>query len=386
MIKYSYKLIYLSLLLTIMIGCREEFNPNVDPADTNLLVVEGFISTNGETTEIKLSRTGNLNDNEFSIESGAIVELRGEQSGYWQLIENVAGTYRMDAILPTNQQYRLSIRLRNNDKYESDLMQPIVAPEIDDVNWRKSNSGVSIRVNTQGSEENQYFLWQFEEDWLYRSAFGTSYVYLRDREVMVEATSETNVSRCWNENRVQRIAIENAARFSENKILDKEITMIPNLSEKLGIRYSILVKQISIDRAAFDFWEIMRKNTEDIGGIFSPLPSLIGGNIKMVGDEDIFAIGYISMGVASEKRIYINIEEVAPWPVEIPDYKGCAIRPDTLRPNQYSTFFKSGELMPVNPIFGGNSDFPTAFQAAARFCVDCRDRGGSIVKPDFWED
>lgn len=384
--KNSNQLVYLTLLLAIIIGCKEEFNPNIDPANTNLLVVEGFISTNGEKSEIKLSRTRNLGDRKFNIEPGALLELKGEDSGFWQFTENVAGTYSLSANLPINQQYRLRIRLRNNEEYESDLMQPLVAPEIADVTWRKSESGVSIRVNTQGSAENQFFLWQFEEDWLFRSALGTFYRYFDDIEDIEEVTPETSVSICWNENRVQRIAIENAASFSQNNILDKEITMIPNLSEKLGIRYSILVKQIAIDREAFNFWEIIRKNTDDIGGFFSPLPSLIDGNIKMVGNKKISAIGYVSMGVVSEKRIFISSEEVAPWPVNIPEYFGCVIRPDTIAPREYPDFFKTGDLMPVNPIFGETSPYPIAFQAAERFCVDCRDRGGSIVKPDFWED
>ncbi|MCH7397974.1 DUF4249 domain-containing protein [Belliella sp. DSM 107340] len=378
--------IFILMASILSIGCREEYNPNIDPADTNLLVVEGFIATNGERSVIRLSRTGNLNDSTFNVEPGALVELEGENNGTWRLLESPSGTYSMSTILPSNQQYRLRISLRNNDEYLSDLMQPLESPEIAELSWRRTNSGVTIRVNTQGSQENPYFLWQFEEDWRFRSAIPTSYRYLPDRGVMEEVTPETNVSVCWNENRVQRVIIENSARFSNNQILDREINLIPNSSEKLGLKYSILVRQIAIDRNAFDFWEIMRKNTEDIGGIFSPLPSLIGGNIKKVGDENISAIGYISMGVATEKRIFITNQEVSPWSVSIQDYDGCAIRPDTIAPRDYADYFTSGNLMPVNPIFGGNTPSPTAFQAATKFCVDCTERGGTLIRPDFWED
>ncbi len=385
--KHTLKSVFTCFLLAavLLIACREEFNPNIDATDTNLLVVEGFISIDGQLSEIKLTRTSNLDETGFRMVTGSLIELRGERTGFWQFSENVAGTYSLSAILPAGQKYILRIRLNNNDEYVSDMMQPLIAPEIDELTWRKSDSGVSIRASTQGSEDSQYFLWQYEEDWIYRSAIGTAYRYDNDIKAMVEVTPLNDVSRCWNENRVQRIVIENAARFSGNTISDKEVNLIPNFSEKLGVRYSILVRQMAIDRKAFEFWEIMRKNTEDIGGIFSPLPSLIGGNIKKVGDENISAIGYISMGVIADKRIYINSADVAPWPVRIPEYFGCVARPDTIRQRDYEEIFSAGDPMPVEPIFGGTSPFPTAFRAASKFCVDCRERGGTIIRPDFWE-
>ena len=384
--KYWNKPIYISYLLAIilLVACREEFNPEINPIDTNLLVVEGYIATDGSTSTIKLSRTGDLKETQFRVESGAVIRLIGTESGTWSFVENEAGIYTISEVLPMNQEYRLTIRLRNNVTYESDLLKPINTPELGEVTWNRRDSGVSIRVNTQGTTEAQYFLWQYEEDWIFRSAIGTFYRYDRETRRIEEVTPETDVSRCWNESRIQRIAIENARRFNGDLISEKEINLIPNLSEKLSSRYSILVKQYAIDRSAFDFWEIMRKNSEDIGGIFSPLPSLISGNIKRVGDSSVSAIGYISMGSPSTKRIFITAEEVAPWPVRIPEYDNCAARPDTIRPIEYADYFESGNLMPVNPIFG-DSPFPIAFRAAPVFCVDCTLRGTNI-KPEFWED
>lgn len=380
------KSIFITFLLAtfLLVACREEFNPEVNPMDTNLLVVEGYIAIDGSTSTIKLSRTGNLDQAQFRIESGAVLRLIGTASGTWSFQELEAGVYSISEILPVNQEYRLNIRLRNNETYESELLTPISTPELDEVTWSKGDSGVSIRVNTQGTAEAQYFLWQYEEDWIFRSAIGTFYRYDRETRRIEEVTPETDVSRCWNDSRIQRIAIENSRRFNGDLISDKEINLIPNLSEKLSARYSIWVKQYAIDRNAFDFWEIMRKNSEDIGGIFSPLPSLIGGNIKKVGDSNVSVIGYISMGIPSTKRIFITAEEVAPWPVRIPEYDNCSARPDTIPPSRYAEYFQSGNFMPVNPIFG-DGPFPIAFRAAPAFCVDCTQRGTN-VKPDFWED
>lgn len=149
-------------------------------------------------------------------------------------------------------------------------MTPLTAPEIEQITWRKQDTGVTIRLNTNVENDTEHLLWQYEEDWVYRSAITTSYAYNPITENVEEVLPENNVSRCWNQNRVQRILIESISRHGGGQVADRELALIPNNSEKLGIRYSILVKQMAISKEAFDFWEIMRKNTEDIGGIFSP--------------------------------------------------------------------------------------------------------------------
>lgn len=380
----KYKFFSLIVALTLLVGCREEFNPNIAPTDTNLLVVEGYISTNSQKSTINLSRTSSLVESFLPVETGAIVILNGENSGTWNFIEEIPGQYTLTADLPINQAYRLSIQLRNNEGYISDLMQPIVSPEIGKLKYVKNDSGVSVQVDLQGNEEATFFLWQYEEDWIFRSAIGTNYIYNRATGEIEETTPETTISRCFANNKVQRISIENSGRFNNFNISDKEITLIPNLSEKLAVRYSILVKQVAIGREAFDFWEIMRKNSEDIGGIFSPLPSLIGGNISKVGSENEKAIGYVSMGVISESRMYINNQDVSPWQVFIPEYEGCTARLDTIRPNRYAEVFGQGNLMPVNPIFNDVNILPVAFRSAPAFCVDCTLRG-TKAEPSFWE-
>ncbi|WP_241349629.1 hypothetical protein [Belliella filtrata] len=105
----------------------------------------------------------------------------------------------------------------------------------------------------------------------------------------------------------------------------------------------------------------------------------------MIGEGDGSAVGLISMGIATEKRIFIDFMEVLPWPVTIEEYIGCAARQDTLTSISYKDVFGPGGFMPVNPYFRENNPFPYAFQSAPRFCVDCRERGGTIVMPEFWE-
>ena len=155
--------------------------------------------------------------------------------------------------------------------------------------------------------------------------------------------------------------------------------------EKLSNRYSILISQKALDKKASEFWEILRKNTNDIGSIFSPLPSNISGNIKNDQNPDAPVVGYVSLGTVKQKRLFINVREVSPWRSVEPAYYDCIVEADTVLIADYGTSFGNGNFIPVLPISDENLPNPIGFRGAVRRCADCTLRGTN-VKPDFWED
>src|SRR5690606_32818646 len=179
----------------------------------------------------------------------------------------------------------------------------------------------------------------------------------------------------------KQVILASSERYDNNYIYQKELLKIDSLSEKLGKRYSILVKQKAIDQDAFAFWEAIRKNSDDIGGIFSPLPSLVESNFYNVDDLEEPVIGYLSAGKSAEKRIYINRSEIAPWRVEIADYNNCGM--DTILRHEYSNYFEKGYYVPVFP-YCIEISCP-GFFATTGDCIDCSARGGDLQMPEFWE-
>jgi hypothetical protein len=148
-------------------------------------------------------------------------------------------------------------------------------------------------------------------------------------------------------------------------------------------RYSIKVRQRAINQETYDFWEILRKNSDDIGGIFSPLPSLIRGNIKAVNSKGENVIGIVSMGKSTSKRIFIDVKDVDPWPYFIEEYEFCRLDQDTVLVANYESEFASGFRIPVIPVIVVTTTL--GYRAALKQCTDCTLRGTNI-KPDFWED
>lgn len=373
----------IAVLLAFGIGsCRDPFEPEVTNADIALLVVEGYIETNGEESTIYLSRTNPIRSDSVALPvidaSVFLVSGTGEQ---WSFSETDSGTYSFTGFFNTDNTYQLGINLPNGKQYLSDPMKPIVTPEINELNFLSDEAGVEIFISTKGNDDAQFFLWDYEEHWIFRPGV-ISFLKFENGEVSKRGPDE-RIDLCWNTNLFPKIILQNSARFADNTIIQRELVRIPKESEKLTQRYSIKVRQRAIDQATYDFWEILRKNSDDIGGIFSPLPSLIGGNIKAVNSGDEDAIGYVSMGQSASKRIYIDNADVAPWKVFIPEYEFCFVFGDTIPPNEAGTAFNNIDRVPAREIFDGL--FFLGYQASTKKCTDCTLRGTNVA-PDFWED
>ncbi|WP_162343841.1 DUF4249 domain-containing protein [Cyclobacterium salsum] len=372
----------IGLLLLTNLGCREPFFPEISDFEDDILVVEGYIEVGGGTTQINLSGTSSLySEIATSPISGGELVIQGEKEGRWPLQSMGNGQYLLSENLPENQNYSLSIHLENGERYLSEMISPLISPDFD-ISYTKQNGDVQVYTNTRGEEQTEFFLWVYEETWMYRTPQISFFNYDEASGNMVLIDQEDLTYRCWNFDQSRRVILESSARFENNRIFQKELLTIDSLSEKLGIRYRIHTRQYVLDREAYVFWEGIRRNSDDIGSIFSPLPSAVSSNIHHAENPDIPVIGYISAGVSREKELYINRDEVSPWRTIIGDYQGCLI--DTVAIADYDEKFGQGEYV---PLYEDCEVFPcSGFFASTTGCTDCRIRGGTTTKPDYWKD
>ena len=372
----------------LLSGCREPFNPEIEPADLNVLVVEGYLDTDGLASKLKLSYTRNIQtDNSFmpSYPTGNVV-LKSESGEQYPLTELGSGEFEFAYDIPENQNYRLYISTIDGKSYTSELIRPILTPEIIDVGFVKNELGVEVYLTTKGDENADDFLWTFEETYAFRPKFPSYYKFDPETADIVYRDPEERIDLCYRGGESSDLILETSSRFEDQFVFRQSITQILDNDERLGIRYSILISQKALDKKASEFWEILRKNTDDIGSIFSPLPSNIGGNIKNDQNPDTPVVGFVSLGTIKQRRLYIAAQEVAPWIVMEPAYGGCFLESDTIPKSEYAQSFASGSFLPVIPIWSETSaQEPLGYRGSVRTCADCTLRGTN-VKPDFWED
>jgi hypothetical protein len=365
-------------------ACRTPFEPEIPLNETSVLVVEGYLDSDGKRSELKLSRTLPLDAKiSFAPEEKASVTLSSQSGQRIVLLEEKPGIYIFQTKISESGTYTLEIVLRNGERYRSKPLKPIRTPEIIDAGFQRDEDGVEVFVTSKGDENADDFLWTFEETWIYRPRIRTAYIYdpaignVRDR------TEAEQISLCFKTEKSPKILLETSSRFQDQVVFKKTITEILQNDERIMDRYSILISQKAIDQESVAFWEILKKNTEDIGSIFSPLPSLIGGNIQSLDNSSRPVIGQVSLGVVRQWRIYINLADVSPWNYIDPRFNDCVVSQEEVYRVNYASTFGNGSIVPARPLMAGTTI--VAYYVTDRRCADCT-LYASKVKPEFWKD
>lgn len=372
------------ILIGIFCGCRTPYDPEVPDTELRILVVEGYLDTEGMKSELKLSRTLPLSAAASMLpETGATVLLRSQNGQQFPISEKGLGIYLFERNIDERQTYTLEIVLKSGERYASEILKPIVTPEIIDGGFKRDSDGVEVFVSTQGNAEADDFLWTFEETWIYRPRIRTPYIYdTRLRDVRQRTEAEQN-SLCFKTESSPDIVIETSSRFQDQVVFEKTVTEIPEGDERIMERYSILISQKGIASKDVQFWEVLKKNTEDIGSIFSPLPSLIGGNVKSLDNASSPVIGQVSLGVIRQKRIYVNRAEVSPWNYLDPQFNDCVIGEVAVLRAGYPEAFGNGATVPARELMQGTTII--GYFPSSNRCTDCT-LYASPIRPDFWED
>ena len=372
------------ILFITLLGCRTPYEPEVPATELRVLVVEGYLDTEGLKSELKLSRTAPLGaKSSFIPEVRAKVVLKSAGGQIFPLQETGLGAYVFEKNIDEKQSYVLEIELSSGERYVSEGLQPIVTPEIIDAGFKRDEEGVEVFVSTQGNANADDFLWTFEETWIYRPRIRTAYIYVPELKNVRDRKDAEQTSLCFKTEPSPGILLETSSRFKDQVVFQKTITEIPTGNERIMERYSILVSQKGLASKDVPFWEILKKNTEDIGSIFSPLPSLIGGNIKSLDAAKNPVIGQVSLGVIRQKRIYINQVQVIPWNYLDPKFNDCVIGEEAILAIDYQKIFGNGAVVPTRPLMEGTTII--GYYPSSRKCTDCS-LYASKLKPSFWID
>jgi len=365
------------ILIILLAGCKERFDPPALATTTNYLVVEGLINTGQGATNFSLTRTAKLVDSViFKPEQNASVIVEGDDNSSYPLQENGNGQYTTEQLFTNNNvKYRLHIRTADGKEYASDFVAVKQTPEIDSVSWKQDAKGVELYANTHDPQNNTtYYKWDYEETWEIRSPFPTSYKYVGNGTVIYAPYQNNSI--CWKYGQSKNIMIGSSAKLQSDVIHESPILFIPLNDEKIDVRYSLLLKQYALDKQAYAFYQVMKKNTESLGSIFDAQPSELSGNIHCLSNPEEPVIGYIQASTVTEKRVFIRNNQLTNWRYTL--YCESILVPN--RPDSLDYFYPD-QLLPYTTKYEGRDI--VAYYSSFPQCVDCTLRG-SNVKPSYW--
>ena len=369
------KYLFILFLVLFFNSCKEEYDFPLKSSDKSVLVMEGVINAAGPTT-LTLSQSMKIDEaTQFKPVLNAQLTVEGKDNSSNTLTSSGAGKYSHPNLpLVIGNEYRLRIKA-NGKEYLSEWVAAKNTPAIDSISWERTPEGLNFSVSTHDPANNSwYYKWDYDETWQINSYFFANFKYQGDSIVPIDP-SESPYS-CWKYDFSKNIIIGSSAQLQSDVISLLPTHQIEYGTEKVSVRYSVLMKQSAISKEAYEFLALMKKNTESLGSIFDPQPSELRGNISNIADPAEIVVGYVIVSSISEKRIFVTSSE-AQWGY----YQNCESIDVSNKKDSIAKYRK--DYAPYDAEYAGPG-IVSVYKMSRPFCVDCTARAGSLSKPAYW--
>ena len=285
-------------------------------------------------------------------------------------------------------EYRLVIE-NANGTYASSWSKALSPGVIDSLSFRINDNRtfMHILVSAHGDgQEDAYYRWTVTENWEYHSDVESLFKVVRTGEYpnyvydLEPYSLDENIYYCWSSGTRGEILTASIEDLMEDRLVDHQLYSLGNRDERLSVLYAAIVQQSRISGEAYRYWETMRQNGTDIGGLFSPEPYEHRGNVVNLDHPEELVLGYVDVQSTirdtlfvenAETRFYRSSREPLP-------------APDTLStPDEWKKAFETGFLPGVD-VYHDLTGRLLGYEWWPARCVDCRYRGGTKDKPSWW--
>ena len=385
-------------LLTLMIAalltgaCVYDFNANVAGSD-NILVIEGDILI-GDYTNVRVSTSSALTGT-MSTETLWDVTTTVEASdGTSYTGHTTVDTRSADPSL----EYRLVVKT-SRGTYVSEWAPVLVSGPIDSLSYVISDdrTTMTIEVTAHGDDTNRYYRWIADQTWEYHTPYMASHYYVPrwtiidgveiPRDSVMKYKDGENHYYCWNSSQVDNVMIASSADLSENRIVRHPLFSMDRYEQRISYIYSVLLTQEAISETAWRYWDMLVKNSSDVGGLFSPEPYEMRGNIINEANPDEMVLGYVSVTAPSKLRYFIDAETTGFPRVHHEDYD---YEPVYVSREMWREYYRKGyDVYMLHSDEGAGtgreSELDYEFDWLPNRCVYCELWGGGHKnKPSYW--
>jgi len=376
------------LIISVVVfsnSCIDEYWPDLDKYE-NLLVVDGYISNEPGPYEVKLSLSSKVDQLTTNPVPNASVIIMDDHGASEVLTETEPGTYvtSPDGIQGlVGRAYKIKIITSEGKTYESEFEEITNPTEIESINTQlETREQEGLTHNLTGYQfylsdypavsDTNYFLARLKATYEYKADFRIRFVY---DGTLRPFTNSDSLQTCWRTYKVPEIFTYSTLNLTEPVIQGYPLHFVDTESRELYIRYSLMVKQFSLSEKAYQFWTALKEQNSNQGGLYNTQPYQIRGNVVNTDDPDEPVLGYFTVAGVSEKRIFVN------RPPEFFYFSICELSEFEYE-NFISIFLTGPNEWPVYATTDNNGIPALPNQE----CMNCQLSGGTIVKPDFWED
>ena len=385
----------LFIISLIVLGCKNEFLLE-SKTHQSIMVVNGVITNEAGPYMVKISKSAPVNHFAVIPYENCIVILT-EHTGKTEILtETEPGKYATSEggiQGEVGKSYRILIVTPDDKEYYSEfqeMKEPVEIKSIyaeliyvNDEEYSNGLPGFQFYVDTEtASSQDNYFLWKTTESYEYTVDFDLFDIYFGRakldtnnllREPIVHKY-RTDLFRCWKTQNINYFFTGKTSNLTIPNITGQPLHFVGTDTRRLQERYSLLLKQYTIGKEAFYFWNNVEEQASDENFLIASQPYNIKGNIKNKNNPDELVFGYFTTASVTQKRIFINRPKVPFY------YDMCTLVTD---PSSITAIYKDGTppfyLIKASNIYGFGV-------LVFEYCVNCTLNGGNNIKPDFWID
>lgn len=380
-------------ILPALNACIEPFTPEINEYQ-NMLVINGKITNQEGYQYVEVSHASSFNNPVRFQESGCDVKVYDDKGNIFQYNESSPGYYRClidTEYLSENTRYKLVVVTKDNVTYESGFDQMLPCADIDTVYYEVSEipadnyllspyPGIQFYVDTKEAEGGvSNYRWELEETYEYHSRYNEGDWYDGEIHFTYPDDYADSLVVCWRGGKLKGIYTMSTRNYATNKITRGLLNFVDNQTDRLSVKYSLLVKQFSLSDSAYDYWSNMKQLTQETGGLYETQPIRLTGNIRNRDNPDETVLGYFWASSFKQKRVFYkrNFEfSIVEPPCELFNFTPSELE-------EYLKAFDESEY----PIYLINltETMDGPWDTADQRCFNCRLRNGTTTKPEFWE-
>jgi hypothetical protein len=413
MLKMGQKSIFTLLAVFTFCTCIDPYTPKL-AGYASLLVADGRITDANSSYTVRLSATFQEQNSIPSAVSGAKVFISDDSGNNSYLKERTGGIYKTDSTsfrgIP-GRTYVMHISTKEGEDYESEpcLMQAV--PDIDNVYFAKDQQltnnqtqlqdGVMVYLDSKQGDKNQYLRWDFEEVWKFKVPYPKKFDYIlnpdKPNEPFFSVIKDVKEF-CWKSRKSDEILIYSDYSGAGSAIKKEPIYFIASdKSDRMTVQYSILVKQYSVSKKEYEFWNNLKQVNVAGGDIFAKQPFTVISNIHNINNPKERVLGYFQVSAVKQKRSYLTFGQFAQMGLpyyhnpceqfikEPLDYPNSFMAPPPTWDDLYTIFCRNSDYYFIEPLYNPGTSELIKMVFARPECADCQIMG-TRIKPDFWID
>jgi hypothetical protein len=325
------------LLLAVLYGCSEIFQPKIDTVEP-FLVVEGFVTTKFGSNYVYLNKSRGYNEQPYyEGQSGAIVTVTDDQGFVYSYQDMGSGIYRLipDDVntISVGRTYTLDITTSDGNRFVSTPQTIVPSPPLKNLLCNYSEEtyltedaygqpmevtygGTRIIAGTDGilpSDNFYLYAWRAYEEHYTQISYGnapvTYYDTYRHRQL---SGKYVNVIRTANADEYEEFRLRNKEIvFISLKDMQNYLPIYPDTFDFVSTSFQGLLfslRQQSISAEAYRFYSDIESQLSAEGHLFDPISPQITGNIRCTNDESVKVTGIFYAADISERYSYFYLD------------------------------------------------------------------------------